>query len=855
VHVGDAEGFGALLLRHRLAAGLSQEELAERAGLSQRGISDLERGVRRSPYPATARRLAAALGLDDGARDRLLAARATPLRRARRPDPGPGAERARLLATRGVEPQPAPRAPASVHHWELPRELTSFVGREHELEELGRRLGEAALVTVAGPGGAGKTRLALRLAHRLLERADYPDGVVLAELAPLTDAGQVVDVLAESVGVPEPHGQPLVEVLVHVLRPKQLLLVLDNCEHLLEACADVAARLLQRCPGVRLLATSREPLRVVGEVVYRIPPLGLPADDRPEALAESEAGRLFVQRARAADSAFVLGEANAAAVAQLCRRLDGLPLAIELAAARAAGFAPADLAARLDDALRLAGEGPRDAPPRQRTLEAALAWSHALLDERERRLFRRLAVFAGGFGLEGARAVGPDEIDTTEVLPRLVAKSMVQAEPQPDGTMRYRLLEPLRQFAHARLGEADELDAARRAQAQHVLTLAERTDRVSDLPGQAHRARELTAENDNIRVALDWAFESGDAELAVRLGAALWQWWTRPDRQSQGRVWLERILSLPGVEQHTRPHSRVVVGLAFLRMVQSDTAGAVRLADEANRIAQASGDDWLASVALSVLGTALVYEGDLEAAEPAVRASVQRARAGGPSWIEVLSMGTLGQLALGRGDLSGAEAYILESHRVAQGLDPWTRGTALIVLGDLLRARAEYEAAGRAYEEALEQFRALDPVRQYTPQGVLHNLGYVAMAAGRVRRAAGLFLECADIYRAVGGDRRGLAECVIGLACSAVRAGEFGLAARLFGSAEATLEQLGTLLTPANRADYERGLAALEAGAPAALVAAERGIGRALPLERALEQARVLARATVEPGASSGQQP
>jgi DNA-binding CsgD family transcriptional regulator len=520
-----------------------------------------------------------------------------------------------------------------------------------------------------------------------------------------------------------------------------------------------------------------------------------------------------------------------------------------------AAFAPADIADKLDDALSVTGTGPRDSPPRQQTLDAAMGWSYALLDEHERRLFRRLSVFAGGFSLEGVQAVAAAKMDAFGVLSRLIAKSIVQTEPQPEGRVRYRLLEALRQFARARLSEAGELASARQAQAAHVLALAERTDRISDLPSQTHRARELNEEHDNIRVALEWALESGDAEVAVRLGAALWLWWTRPDRQSLGRLWLERIVLLPGVEQHLGPRSRVVIGLAYLHMAQGDMAGAARLADEATRIADTTGDQWLASVALSVLGTARAYQGQLDGADSTLQASIQRARAVGLAWIEVLSVGALGQLALGRGDLRQAETYILESHRIALGLGPWTRGMALTGLGDLMRARAEYEAAGRAYQEALELFLSLDPFKRYTPQGVLHNLGYVATAAGHIRRGAALFLESADIYRTVGSDRRGLAECVIGLACTAARAGEFALAARLFGSAEATLEELGTLPTPANRADHERGLAALAAGASQDLVAAERRIGRDLPLEGALEQARPLAREADAPAAVPEQAP
>jgi predicted ATPase/DNA-binding CsgD family transcriptional regulator len=821
--VSKRESFGAQLHRYRRAAGLSQAELAERAGLSQRGISDLERGARSSPYPATVRRLAAALELSETERAELLEARS---------------------GDHVVEPAPELSGPGQL---DLPRELNSFVGREHELRELTRRISEAAMVTIAGPGGAGKTRLALHLAHHLVDISAYADGIILIELAPLTEPHQVARTLAENLRLPEPKGQPLIEVLVRALRLKRTLLVLDNCEHLIAASAELASELLRGCPGLGLLATSREPLGVPGEVVYRIPPLRLPVDDGLESLIGSEAGPWFVQRARAANSRFVLTESNAPAIAEICRRLDGLPLAIELAAARVAAFAPLDIAQRLDDAVRIAAAGPRTAALRQQTLEATMAWSYALLDTAERCLFERLAVFAGGFSLEGAHASAPDDIDALEVVSRLVAKSMIQVEPQPEGAVRYRLLEPLRQFARARLEESGELESARRRHAEYMLAVVEAAGGDLSAPGLVVRTERLSPEADNIRVAVEWATENGETHLALRVAGALWMWWSRPDRQRQGLVWLEQILALPDADREPLQRGRVVVGQAFLSLLQGEMAAAARLAGDMRELAQSAGDATLLAVASSVLATAKVYLGESDASEPLLHESIQAARQSGLQWIEVLDLGTLGHMALAQDDLSRAEEYLREGLRIARtGPDPWLTGMALNSIGDLMRARGAGEHAGPAYEEALALYQTLDPQRTYAPPGLLHNLGYVALARGDPRHAAQLFLGSADLYRAVGTDRRGLAECIVGLACTAAQVRQTALAAHLFGSAEATLERLGTLPTTANRKDHERGLAALRSSMDPDQFQAERAAGRDLALDDVLEQARGLPRTAAE---------
>jgi predicted ATPase/DNA-binding CsgD family transcriptional regulator len=734
----------------------------------------------------------------------------------------------------------------------LPRELGSFVGREHELDELTRRLAEAPLVTVAGPGGAGKTRLALHLAHRTVETGGYPDRVVLVELAALTEPRQVPQALAASLAVPERRGQPVLQALVNVLRPRELLVVLDNCEHLVQMCAEVVRELLGACPLLRVLATSREPLGVAGEVVFRVPPLQLPPDNRLESLAQSEAGRLFVQRAQGARADFMLDDSNAPAVAELCRRLDGLPLAIELAAARVAGLSTDDISRRLGGALRIAADGPRSAPPRQRTLQATITWSIDLLEPSERTVFRRLAVFGGGFTVEGAQALADDGLDVLDVLPRLVAKSMVQADPQATGGLRYRLLEPLREYAHAGLATVGEVEGTRRRHAEYVLTLAQRLGSERDPPSRLAWARELNAEADNIRLAHEWAVESQDAELAVRLAATLWRWWSRPDRQAAGRVWLERILAMPGTEPRPMLRAHVVVGLGFLSMLQGDLSEAARRGAEARQLAAATANPAIACIASSVEGSALALQGAAHADESLLWEAIASARTAGLSWVEMLSLAALSMVALARGDLAAADSHIRQSLRGSGGQDAWARAIALNSLGDVLRARGEVEQAGAAYHEALLLFRSLDPQQRQVPQGLLHNLGYVALAHGDVARAARLLLESADSYRTVGDDRRGLAECAIGLACTAVRARRLALAARLFGSAEAELARLQTQPIPANRAEYERGLARLEGSMEPGRLEAARSGGGQLSLEDALIEARALAR---EPGESRPPRP
>ncbi|MGI8915129.1 MAG: ATP-binding protein [Chloroflexota bacterium] len=651
-----APAFGDVLQRYRSAAGLTQEALAERAGLSVRGIQHLERGDT-APYRETLRRLAAALRLSPSEMTAFeVAGRSGPRRHGDRAAPSP---------------DEAPR-----HN--LPAPLTSFVGQEQTIGEVAAELATARLVTLVGVGGVGKTRLALEVAVGVLGR--YPDGVWLVELAPIGDPMLVPATVALAVGVREQPGKAIAETLRQALRTRSLLLVLDNCEHLLDACARLADALLRGCPGLRILATSREALGISGEFSRVVPSLAAPDPDHVppvSALVNYSAVRLFSERALAVQSAFVLSERNASAVVQVCSRLDGIPLAIELAAARVRSLPVEQLLGRLEDRFRLLMGGNRAALPRHQTLLAATAWSYDLLTEPERRLFDRLSVFAGGFTLKAAEAVcardGIEMGDVLDLVTRLVDQSLVVAD-DGDDSGRYRLLETLRHYAQACLAASGGVAAVHHRHAGYYLGLAENAERRLFQLASLER---LGAEIHNMRAALQWSLDQGAVDDGLRLAAALGELWTHLGRLSEGYAWLQRLLDLPTEATTGRTRAKAQCWAGALALMLGDATAGQALLEDSLTYARTVQDDAIIGEAATRLGLLTLSRGDYVTARRLFEESLATRRRSGSREEVVRTIFYLALTIIFQGDDAAAQAFFAEGYAVARaiGYQHWAAAT------------------------------------------------------------------------------------------------------------------------------------------------------------------------------------
>lgn len=676
----------------------------------------------------------------------------------------------------------------------LPAALTSFVGRKREVEAVASLLPNARLVTLAGPGGIGKTRLAMETAHLALGR--FAGGVWMVELASLTDGRLVADEVAAALGLP-PSTRSRTAAVVDHLRAKEVLLLLDNCEHLVRACAELAQAILHACPAVRILATSREPLGVDGETFWQVPPLSVPEPVRSDRLAleaaeGSESVRLFVERSRLRAPQTLLTSANAATLAQICRRLDGLPLAIELAAARMNVLSVGEIARRLDDRFRELRTDASESTPRHRTLRGAIDWSYQLLGRAEAALFERLAVFSGGCTLDAAVAVcagssiEPDEV--LELLARLVDRCFVIADTRRAET-RYRTLETLHEYARERLDRSIEASAIRASHAAWCLALAERAEHELRGPRQLEWYERLDAEHDNLRAALAWAVER-DAESAQRLAGALWRFWFHRGYGGEGREWLQRALASP-----------------------AETSVTAR------------------SKAMNGLGNLFDFGGDPGRSEDMHRQNLEFLRAhGGEPWLLTAALSNLGDRLRERGANAEARPLYLEALGL-RGPDRWGLALTTSQLGHIALDQGDLDEAERHYREALRLWRS---VRDRDRTGWA--LGFVARIErerGRYSRAALLLRRSLVVFRAFG-DRIAMTHALAELAALAAAAGDEPLSARLLATATASRELLGAIGRRLEVADA-RVLAPTRERLARGELAEEWAAGLATPLDAAVD--------------------
>jgi predicted ATPase len=537
----------------------------------------------------------------------------------------------------------------------MPSQLTSFIGRRLEIAEVADRLETARLVTLTGVGGVGKSRLAVEVAFGLSGR--YRHGIWLVELASLTQPSLVPRAVATVLEVPEHPEKPVSAVLARHLRDAELLLILDNCEHLVVAVADLVLPLLSVCPELRVLATSRHRLGITGEVLWTVPGLAIPSSDdiAANAALRFDAVRLFVDRATAVEPRLHLSDPMAAHIVQICRQLDGLPLAIELAAARVNALGLKRISERLNDQIRLRGDY-RSAAPRHTTLRAAIEWSYQLLVESERRLFARLAVFAGGFPLEAAEEVCGDGEETDPVVGlvcALVDKSLITVDAAQDSSVRYRLLETLRAYGLERLAEHREADRVRDAHAAYYTTLAEQAWQQFRGPQQAVWLDRLETEHANLRAALEWTLAAGASDLSLRLAGSLSPFWDLHGHYAEGRRWLERALAAAGPGP---PAARVraLNGLGTLAVIQADLAAATRACEQAVQLSRANRDTAGLAYALHFLGFIAVFTEEFQRATALLEESLVAARESNERWLEGWSYIFLTIIQLARGDYHNA---------------------------------------------------------------------------------------------------------------------------------------------------------------------------------------------------------
>ncbi len=605
----------------------------------------------------------------------------------------------------------------------LPEQGTRFVGRSVEIARINSMLGTRRLITLVGPPGCGKTRLVQEVARAVLSR--FADGVWLVDLAPIADPRLVPQAVATTLGVSEQPGRPVADALAEHMKSRSLLLVLDNCEHVLTGCADLAARLLQRATGLRMMVTSREALSTPEEQMWEVRPLSLPEDPAafPEGLTRSEAVQLFIDRATSVRPSFRLTPENATTVAQICRQLDGIPLALELAASQLRLLSAEQIAMRLDRALAFRN-GHQGTPLRHQTLKAALDWSYALLGETEKVVFRRLSIFAGSFNLEGVEAIcSQDDFAAPAVLPaitRLLRASLVTVEPW-GSEVRYRLLETVRRYAREQLRQASEVETVSTRLVNWCVQLAERAETGLGGPEHSRWVERLKVEYDTFRAALEFCRDR-DRRAGRRLAGALWQFWEARGYLSEGRTWSESMLEGVGKPAIDPASARVLLGAGTLAGRQGDLEAAGRLLEESLRLFREVGDRWGIGWALDNLGMLALSGGDIERARTMFQESLEIFRQIGDRRGAACTLDNLGWAALLGGDIAGAQRHFEGALAVFREIgDRRGTGRALGNLANLLRVRGDVRRARTLFNESA-QFCQSPPGKTKAPGGSLRAL-------------------------------------------------------------------------------------------------------------------------------------
>ena len=697
----------------------------------------------------------------------------------------------------------------------LPVQLTSFIGRAYEIVQVQKLLKENRMVTLTGVGGCGKTRLALQVGAEVLD--NFIDGVWLVELAALADPTLVPQAIASAVGIREEPNRELLESLLDYLEPKELLIIFDNCEHMTGACAEIAERVLQQCPNLRLMATSREALRVGGETVWRGPSLSMPeAEQMPaiDRLAQYEAVELFSERANVVKPGFEVNEENGESVNWICRRLDGMPLAIELAAARVRVLPPEQIARRLDDRFRLLTGGRRTSLERQRTLEAAVGWSYTLLEEDERELFRRLSVFTGNFSLEAAEAICTDdsleERQVLDLISELVEKSLIVAEEQNTQRGRYQLYETLRAYAWERLVEDGRAEKMLQRHFDYYLEFVKTAEGLLEGVEQTEWLERLEEEQDNLRAAIEWGLESESDSHTVsvlQMVGALGRFWGVRGYWTEGREMLDRTLK-QGAHAPLELQAKAMRWSGGLALRQGEFERGKTLSEKSLQMSRKANDQQGVAGSLNNLGIMAREQGNYEEARAFLEESLTIRRKIGDKWGISNSLNNLGVFAQSENDYDKARAYQEESISISREIgDKRTISLSLNNLGILASSQNDANAARRFWEESLQIKQEIGD--KYGISMTLQNLGVVATDQGDYEAAQGFYQQSLSIRRELG-NTRGIAFSLEGAAKVALAQGQTERAARLYGSAEALRSTIETPLSPADRHLYDHDICTIQ---------------------------------------------